>query len=159
MKASFARLPAKEGWFASRCGPPTGAFLSLPGKAAAVIAAAGALAACAVIAPVPERPARPFELIGRVAVSYDGRAFMSAVRWRHTRERDEFWLLSPAGQTLAYIVDDADGATFTGPDRKVHRASNVENLTRRALGWELPLAHLAWWVKGDPAPGSAARGN
>lgn len=126
-------------------------------KSCAALAASTLVAACAVLAPTGERPAgpAPFDLIGRVAVSYDGRAFSSNVRWQHTLERDEFWLLTPVGQTLAHIVGDASGATLTGADQQQYRAASVESLTRQALGWELPLARLAWWVRGEIAPEGA----
>lgn len=123
-------------------------------KSAAPVAVGAALAACAALAPV-ERPAAPFDLLGRVAVAYDGRAFSSGVRWRHEAGRDEIWLLAPAGQTLAHIAAEKEGATLTAADRSEYRASDVESLTRRALGWELPLSRLAWWVRGEVAPGAA----
>ena len=113
------------------------------------------LAACGALPPAgePMPRATAFDLIGRVAVNYDGRAFSSNVRWQHLAERDEIWLLTPTGQALAHIVADADGATLTGSDRKQYHAGDVESLTRRALGWELPLERLAWWVRGEIMPG------
>lgn len=126
---------------------------------AAVVAVVSVLAGCAALepAPPPSPPAPAFELIGRVAVSYDGRAFTSGVRWQHTPERDELWLLTPAGQALAHIVGDADGATFTGSDRSQHRAGDIGSLIRRALGWEMPVTRLAWWVQGALAPGAVVQ--
>jgi outer membrane lipoprotein LolB len=123
-------------------------------KSCAVLAAAAALAGCAALepSPPPAPPAPAFDLIGRVAVSYDGRAFSSGVRWQHTAERDELWLLTPAGQALAHIVGDADGATYTGSDRSQYRAGDIGSLIRRALGWEMPVTRLAWWVQGELAP-------
>jgi outer membrane lipoprotein LolB len=124
------------------------------------VAAAGLLlcASCAT-APVeigaPKVPSSPFDISGRVAVSFEGRAFSSSVRWQHLAERDEIWLLTPVGQALAHIVDDGDGAVLTAADRRQYRAASVESLTRQALGWELPVAHLKYWVRGDIAPGSA----
>ena len=117
------------------------------------------LAGCAALepSPPPAPPAPAFELIGRVAVSYDGRAFSSGVRWQHTAERDELWLLTPAGQALAHIVGDADGATFTGSDRSQYRAGDIGSLIRRALGWEMPVTRLAWWVQGALAPGAVVQ--
>lgn len=127
-------------------------------KTACAAAAALAVAACATFAPeariVPPSAAF-FDLDGRVRVSYDGRVFSSAVRWQHAPGRDEIWLLSPMGQTLAYIVSDEDGATLATADRQRYRAASVERLTRQALGWELPLAHLQYWVQGQAAPASA----
>lgn len=125
-------------------------------KSCAALAAAATLAACAALEPArgPALRATAFDLIGRVAVSYDGRVFSSTVRWEHTAERDEIWLLTPAGQGLAHIIGDASGATYTGADRQQHRAGDIESLTRRALGWELPIARLGWWVQGEFAPGA-----
>jgi len=112
------------------------------------------LVACAVLEPEREPVARAaaFDFVGRVAVNYEGRAFSSTVRWEHTPERDEIWLLTPAGQALAHIVGDAHGATYTGADRSQYRARDIESLTRRALGWELPVTHLSWWIQGAIAP-------
>ena len=126
-------------------------------KSCVALAAAVALAACAVL-PSPDRPvqrAAPFDLIGRVAVTDDGRVFSSGIRWLHEAELDEIWLLTPTGQALAHIQAGASGATLTGADRNQYHASDVESLTRRALGWELPLARLTWWVRGEIVPGGA----
>ena len=128
-------------------------------RSCAALAAAAVLAGCAALEPSPPLapPAPAFDLFGRVAVSYDGRAYSSGLRWQHTAERDELWLLTPAGQALAHIVGDADGATFTGSDRREYRAGDIGSLIRRALGWEMPVTRLAWWVQGAPVPGPAVQ--
>jgi outer membrane lipoprotein LolB len=121
-----------------------------------VLAATLAVSACATVAPgsreLPAAGASPFDLSGRVLVNYDRRAFSSSIRWQHAQQRDEIWLLSPVGQTLAYIDAAAAGATLTAADRTQYRAGSVDSLTRRALGWELPLAQLQYWVQGEAAP-------
>jgi len=106
--------------------------------------------------PVAGEATTPFDLNGRVLVTYDGRAFSSGVRWSHAAQRDEIWLLSPVGQTLAYILSEAEGATLTAADQKEYRAASVEELTRSALGWELPLGRLRYWVLGETVSGSRA---
>ena len=103
----------------------------------------------------PATPATPFDLSARVAVRYDGQAFSSGLRWRHAAARDEIWLVSPVGQALVHIVDDGDGALLTSADKRQHRAASVEALTRQALGWELPVAHLKHWLRGAAVPGMA----
>lgn len=124
------------------------------------LAAAVTLAACAALVTEEgvSRAPSPFDLSGRVVVSYDGRAFSSGLRWHHLPERDEIWLLTPLGQALAHIVSTAEGATFTGADRKQYRGAGVEALTRQALGWELPLTRLQYWVRGEPAPSGDVQG-
>jgi len=124
-----------------------------------VLAATLAVSACATTAPGSGEnqagTAAPFDLSGRVLVSYDGRAFSSSVRWLHVQQRDEIWLLSPVGQTIAYINAGVSGATLTTANQTQYQSASVENLTRQALGWELPLAHLQYWVRGEAAPFSA----
>lgn len=113
------------------------------------------LAACASIMPEPGiPPGAPFDLLGRMLVSGEGRAFSSNFRWRYSAAGDELWLMSPLGQTLAHVVADDGGATLTAADQQVYRDSSVESLTRRALGWPLPLAQLRHWVRGQPVPGT-----
>jgi len=127
-------------------------------KPCAVLAAAALLGGCAALTPAPPPPPAPaFDLIGRVAVTFDGRAFSSGMRWQHTMERDDLWLLTPAGQALAHIVGDAEGAVYTGADRSQRRAADIASLIRNALGWEMPVTYLAWWVQGQPAPGAAVQ--
>lgn len=114
------------------------------------------LSACAL---VPQRPpAAAFDMVGRVLVSGEGRAFSSGLRWKHDAALDELWLLSPVGQTLAHIAADDGGAVLTTPDQQEYRAFSVESLTRRALGWSLPLAELRFWIMATPAPGEPAAG-
>jgi len=121
-------------------------------KSCAALLVTAVLAGCALEPVRPVLPRAPaFDLVGRVAVTHDGRPFSSGVRWQHAAERDEIWLLTPLGQALSHIVDGADGAVITGSDRRQYRARDVEALTRRTLGWELPVARLAWWVRGDIA--------
>ena len=92
--------------------------MSIP-RLFAVLAALAALAGCAALPPAgePARKAAAFDVVGRVAVTWEGRAFSSGVRWEHLPERDEIWLLTPTGQALAHILSDASGATLTGADQ------------------------------------------
>jgi outer membrane lipoprotein LolB len=126
-------------------------------RAFAACVLAAALAACAAIPRAPRDPP-PFDLLGRVLVTYSGGAVTANLRWQHSSEQDQIWLMTPTGQTLAFIVDTREGATLTRADKQQYRAASVEALTRQALGWSLPLSLLQYWVRGQPAPGSAASG-
>jgi outer membrane lipoprotein LolB len=110
------------------------------------------LAACAT--PLAPRSSQSFDLLGRALVTYRDGSVTANLRWEHAAAADQIWLMTPTGQTLAYIVDGKDGATLTRADQKQFRAGSVEALTQQALGWPLPLALLQYWVKGEPAPSS-----
>ncbi len=125
-------------------------------RRALLAAAAGllTLAGCASVQPVPEKAGRaaPFDVLGRVLVHYDGRAFSANVRWLHGADADELFLMTPTGQVLAQLREDAEGAVFTSADKKEYRGARAESLTKQALGWELPLARMQHWVRGVPVP-------
>ena len=118
----------------------------------AALCAAVLLGACAAIAIAPRQP-QAFDLLGRVLVTYSGGALTANLRWEHNAAEDQIWLMTPTGQTLAYIVNSREGATLTRADQKQYRAGSVEALTRQALGWALPLSLLQYWLKGEAAPG------
>ena len=123
-------------------------------RAVSLALVAAFLAGCAAIAIQPRDP-RPFDLLGRVSATHSGGVVTANVRWEHAVDRDEIWLMTPTGQTMAHIVDSAKGVVLTRADREQHRATNVETLTRQVLGWPLPLSHLQYWVRGLAVPGSA----
>jgi outer membrane lipoprotein LolB len=123
-------------------------------RAVAAGLALALLAGCASV-PRADRDPHAFDLLGRVLVTYSGGAFSANLRWQHAAAQEEIWLMTPTGQTLAHIVDSAEGATLTSADRKTYRAGSVEALTQQALGWALPLSLLQYWVQGNPAPGFA----
>ena len=109
------------------------------------------VAGCASVGLAPRDP-QPFDLLGRVLVSYSGNALTANMRWEHSGAEDRIWLMTPTGQTMAYIVDSMHGATLTRADQRQYSASSVEALTRQALGWSLPLSLLQYWVRGRAAP-------
>jgi outer membrane lipoprotein LolB len=119
-----------------------------------------ALAGCATLPPPgvapPPAPPQNFELDGRVGVRHDDQGFNGGVRWIHDRGEDEVWLLSPLGQAVARVTARPGQVTLVTADRQTFQAADASRLTRDALGWELPLAGLRYWVAGFPQPGRPA---
>lgn len=105
-----------------------------------------------------QRPAQadaPFAFNGRVAVKHDGVRSSAGLRWVHGLDEDEILLLTPLGSTVARIHRDAQGVMLD-EGSKHYEAQDVEELTHRVLGWELPLEGLRYWVVALPADGSEA---
>ncbi|MBX3661465.1 MAG: lipoprotein insertase outer membrane protein LolB [Burkholderiales bacterium] len=124
-------------------------------KSALAALAALLLTGCAGLSG-PAAPSAPFDALGRLLVSGEGRAFSASFRWRHEMPVNEISLMSPAGTTLAQLRMDDSGATLTAADQQEYRAFSAEGLTRRALGWPLPLAQLQYWMRGAAVPDAAA---
>ncbi len=64
-------------------------------------------------------------------------------------------LATPIGTTLARVELTPGGARLTAPSpdgiREI-RGADPESLTRELLGWPLPVAGIADWILGRPAP-------
>ena len=114
-------------------------------------AAALLLGACATLSEAPI-PSGGFELSGRVAVRYAEEALSGRIFWRHSDDAEELLITSPLGQGLARVTRSRGGYLLEASDGKTYRAADAESLTEQALGWRLPLAGLADWVRGRPAP-------
>ena len=99
-----------------------------------------------------------FDLAGRIAARYRDDAFSGIVSWRHAGEGDDMLISTPMGQGVARIVRQGDAIVLTTSEGKEYSDRDGEALTERALGFRLPLAGLADWVRGRPAPSLEERG-
>jgi outer membrane lipoprotein LolB len=111
------------------------------------------LAACAEMQ--FQRPAAEaeFELSGRIAVRFKDESSTGNFAWRHGARNDEVMITSPLGQGVARIVRDGEAVTLTDSEGREHRAADAEALTEEKLGFRLPLAGMADWVRARPGPG------
>jgi outer membrane lipoprotein LolB len=60
-------------------------------------------------------------------------------------------ITSPIGAGVARIVREGDSVTLTTAEPREYRATDAEALTEQVLGFRLPLAGLADWVRGQAA--------
>ena len=105
-------------------------------------------------APVPVQPdlVTAFDLTGRVNVRVENKGYPGRIHWQHSPESDELWLYSFVGSGVARMRQDASGAVLVASDGKEYRAQDLKLLTRKVLGWDLPLDGLQYWVRGLPWP-------
>lgn len=92
-----------------------------------------------------------FSLQGRIGVQYDGRGFSGGLHWQHDATKDNVELFSPLGGQVAGIKKTAESVTLEDGNGNSVSADDVESLTQRILGWQLPLVGLADWSLGRPS--------
>ena len=115
------------------------------------------LGACAQAPSAPPAPDTEFDLAGRLAARYGEESFSGNLAWRHARSSDEMLISTPLGQGVARIAREGDAVTLSTAEPREYHAADAESLTQQVLGFRLPLAGLADWVRARPAPGSPAR--
>lgn len=98
-----------------------------------------------------------FRLEGRVSVKAGEESFSGGLAWRRAGASEELLLNTPLGQGVAELRGDPEGVTLTDAKGRQFRAVDADTLVREALGLELPLKGLVWWVVGHPRPGAAYR--
>lgn len=98
-----------------------------------------------------------FDLSGRLAARYRDEAFTGNLAWRHAPEFDEMLLTSSLGAGVARIVRQGKEVVLSTAEPKEYRGSDPETLTEEVLGFRVPVAGLAQWVRGRPADKAAAK--
>jgi outer membrane lipoprotein LolB len=129
--------------------------------AAAAIASALFLAACTTVPPRTVEMAAasadlPFAIDGRLSAKRGAEGASANFAWNHEAGRDRIDLASPFGQVLArvdgsgerVVVERPGGATETYPDWSA--------MTVALLGAPVPVADLAYWIRGSAREGGAA---
>lgn len=109
------------------------------------------LAGCAQLPQQRTGDAVEFEIAGRIAVRYRDEASSGQLNWRHGPDKDHLLISSPLGQGVAQIERDGQTVTLKTAEGRELQAQDAETLTERALGFRIPLAGLADWVRGRPA--------
>lgn len=112
------------------------------------------LTGCATAPVAVQRSAQidaPFVFNGRVAIKQGKQHDSAGVRWIHHAAEDEILLLAPLGQTVARIHRDGAETTLEASG-KHYSSQDMESLMQQALGWQLPLSGLRYWVSALPAP-------
>lgn len=120
------------------------------------------LAACTstpVIEPgSPLRPmaeVRQWELSARISITRGEEGWHAALQWREQNGQYRLQVSGPLGQGAfeltgsagRVVLRDAQGRTLAAPD--------AESLLLQAIGWQLPVDGLRFWVRGLPAPAPA----
>lgn len=95
-------------------------------------------------------------LNGRFAAS-DGRDGGSgSLEWRQDGQHYQFTLRAPITGKSVRLDGDPDGAVLTGAGKVPVTGADASEVLRGEFGWDVPVADLAWWIRGLRAPGRGA---
>ena len=96
-----------------------------------------------------------WRLEGRLAVRAGSEGGSGRLEWQQQAGEFRIRLSAPVTGKGWELAGGADGARLDGLDGGPLAGDDPERLLAAATGWEIPLADLAWWVRGGRAPGPA----
>ena len=96
-----------------------------------------------------------WSLQGRVALSNGRDGGSGRIDWQQQGDRYTVALSAPITRQSWRLSGDAAGALLEGLDGGPREGADPAQLLREATRWEIPVAALADWVRGLPAPAAA----
>lgn len=97
-----------------------------------------------------------WSLAGRFAASDGHHGGSGSLDWLQTGLEYQFTLRAPiTGKTLQ-LDGGPDGAVLRGVGKHALSGVDAADVLNAEFGWDVPVADLAWWVRGLRAPGRPA---
>jgi len=127
------------------------------------------LTACAHVPPSPPAPVgnwsaqrerllaqRQFQFSGRLAVAANGEGFSGGIDWQQRDGDSTMRLRGPLGGVALQLNYDGHALQVQRSDGTALAGEQAAAVLREALGFDAPLASLAYWLRGCDDPASAA---
>lgn len=97
-----------------------------------------------------------WSLDGRFAASDGHHGGSGGIAWQQNGQQYRFTLRAPVTGKTVQLNGGPDGAVLTGAGKQPLVGSDAGQVLNAEFGWDVPVADLAWWVRGMRAPGRPA---
>ena len=98
---------------------------------------------------------RAYHAKGQIGYISPQERFSSRFEWQYQNPRSyRLKLYSLISKSSLLIEMHQNGMTVSDQDGNQQSASNAKLLLQKMIGMDIPLEHLAYWLKGQPAPHS-----
>lgn len=89
-----------------------------------------------------------FQQLRQYPEESEAKSVSANFEWLQTEADTTITLLSPLGQTVATIKQNAFGASLQQGKEALRTAPDVDTLLSETLGWPLPMAGMRNWLQG-----------
>lgn len=93
-----------------------------------------------------------WELSGKLGIRTADESGSASTKWLQQGSNYQINLSGPLGQKSMIITGTPDKVRLEQTGQPVEEAKTAEALIKKTAGWTLPVAQLAYWVRGVPAP-------
>lgn len=98
-----------------------------------------------------------WQINGKVGIRAPKDSGSGTLFWLQRQDYYDIRLSGPLGRGAARLTGRPGQAVLEVASQGRFEAQSPESLLAEQLGWELPVSHLVWWVRGLPAPDSKSR--
>ncbi|WP_191485721.1 lipoprotein insertase outer membrane protein LolB [Pseudomonas sp. FEN] len=100
-----------------------------------------------------------WQINGKVGIRAPKDSGSGTLFWLQRQDYYDIRLSGPLGRGAARLTGRPGQVTLEVANQGRYAATSPEALLQEQLGWELPVSHLVWWIRGLPAPDSKSRLN
>ncbi len=93
-----------------------------------------------------------WQLTGKLGLRTAGDSGSASVKWVQQIANYQINLSGPLGQKSMIITGTPNKVRLEQTGEPAQEAKTAEALIKKSAGWTLPVAQLAYWVRGVPAP-------
>lgn len=93
-----------------------------------------------------------WQIQGKLGVRTPGDSSSVSLSWKQSPDNYAIHLSGPFGQGATSIKGNRDSVQLLPPKGEPLVAATPEELLIQALGWDIPLQGLYYWIRGIPAP-------
>lgn len=99
-----------------------------------------------------------WQIDGKLGYKAADQAGSGTLFWLQRQDYSDIRLAGPVGMGALHLVGKPGKVSLEVSGEGTFEAESPEALLQQQLGWQLPVSHLLWWVRGLPAPGSPMQG-
>lgn len=93
-----------------------------------------------------------WQLTGKLGIRTSDDSGSASIKWQQQPAHYQINLSGPLGQKSIIITGSPDKVRLEQTGEPAQEAKTAEALIKKTAGWTLPVAQLAYWVRGVPAP-------
>lgn len=95
-----------------------------------------------------------WQISGKVGIQAPRDSGSATLFWLQRRDYYDIRLSGPLGRGATRLTGHPGEIVLEIAGKGRYQAASPERLLERELGWNLPVSHLLWWIRGLPAPDS-----
>lgn len=97
-----------------------------------------------------------WQIAGKIAVQSPNDSGTASVNWLQNQNDYTLSFFGPLGSQNVTLKGQPGLVTLETADGKRESANSPEALLKKRLGFNIPVSHLRYWIRGLPAPGATS---